>query len=245
MKLKIIIFSLFVLRVSSAVEIIAHRGFSGKYWENSLESIRQAWAVESDIVEVDLRLTHDGAIVLFHDDHISGKRVDELCYDELQALTPSFHIPTLQEAISATPLGKVLLLDLKGDAVPLAKTVTEETKKSPCIKFYFQSREVDALKYLQKNLDDPVVLFVSSLRYDFFRKAPDAKKMSEWIKQHGLSGISAKGRKFIDQDFVSTFQSEGLLFYVWTINPKDRLSYYRGLKVNGVITDFPNLMTAN
>ena len=40
--------------MSYSMESIAHRGFSGKYRENSLEAIRKAWELGCDLVEIDL-----------------------------------------------------------------------------------------------------------------------------------------------------------------------------------------------
>jgi len=47
--------------------IIAHRGNSSSAPENTLEAIREAIAIGSDCVEVDVRCTKDSIPVLMHD----------------------------------------------------------------------------------------------------------------------------------------------------------------------------------
>lgn len=46
---------------------IAHRGASVAAPENTLAAVRAAAALGADVVEVDVRRTHDGALVLLHD----------------------------------------------------------------------------------------------------------------------------------------------------------------------------------
>jgi glycerophosphoryl diester phosphodiesterase len=50
------------------MKIIAHRGFSGKYPENTLLAFEKAVEASSDAIELDVQLTKDGTLVLFHDD---------------------------------------------------------------------------------------------------------------------------------------------------------------------------------
>ena len=47
--------------------IIAHRGFSGRYPENTLASVRAALQLGVDFVEIDVQETADGELIVFHD----------------------------------------------------------------------------------------------------------------------------------------------------------------------------------
>jgi len=51
--------------------IIAHRGASAYYPENTLVSFEGAIALGADMVELDVQLTSDGEVVVFHDEKIS------------------------------------------------------------------------------------------------------------------------------------------------------------------------------
>jgi glycerophosphoryl diester phosphodiesterase len=57
--------------VHDAVEIIAHRGYSGKAPENTLASLEAAVVAGADAVEFDLHTAACGTPVLFHDDMLS------------------------------------------------------------------------------------------------------------------------------------------------------------------------------
>ena len=47
---------------------LAHRGFSGKYPENTMIAFQKAFEVGADGIELDVQLTNDGTVVIFHDD---------------------------------------------------------------------------------------------------------------------------------------------------------------------------------
>ncbi|WP_434531515.1 glycerophosphodiester phosphodiesterase (plasmid) [Haloarcula sp. NS06] len=51
--------------------IVAHRGFAGRYPENTAPAVRAASAhEETELVEVDVVPTADGTVVCFHDNHL-------------------------------------------------------------------------------------------------------------------------------------------------------------------------------
>jgi glycerophosphoryl diester phosphodiesterase len=225
-----------------AMEAVAHRGFSGKYPENTMQAIGQAWRVNSDIVEIDVRRTTDDMLVLFHDKEIAGREISSLRYDELQALTPDMHVAMLDDVIEQTDGNKILLLDIKDEDPRLAALIVRRVKEASHVTYYFQSTHEEVLHFLKKNLNQPTVLFVSDMQYDHFGNAPDPKTLRAWLQKNGFSGISAKGRRFIDADYVAHFTEAGLRFYVWTINKPDRMTHYANSGVSGIITDYPNLL---
>jgi phosphoglycerol transferase MdoB-like AlkP superfamily enzyme/glycerophosphoryl diester phosphodiesterase len=116
-------------RALDKVLIIAHRGNSIDFPENTLEAIDSAFDLGADVVEVDVRRSRDGALVLFHDDTLdrttSGSGPPErLTLRELKALDagrwkhPRFagvRIATLQEAVAMSRGRGRLFLDLNAE----------------------------------------------------------------------------------------------------------------------------------
>lgn len=94
---------------------IAHRGGALLGPENSAEAFARARAAGAEIVETDLRLSADGALVCLHDPDLrrlagDPRLVAETDLAELRAALPG--LLTLEEAIAASaPAG--LLLDVK------------------------------------------------------------------------------------------------------------------------------------
>lgn len=95
--------------------VIAHRGGALLAPENSAQAFERAKAVGAEMVETDVRLCADGALVCLHDADLrriasDPRLVAEIGLAELRAILPG--LLTLDEAIAASaPLG--LLLDVK------------------------------------------------------------------------------------------------------------------------------------
>ncbi|MGA5098987.1 glycerophosphodiester phosphodiesterase [Streptomyces lavendulocolor] len=100
------------------VTAVAHRGDPYRVRENTLASLRSAFARGADAAEIDVRLTEDGVPVLLHDDSLKRLwRVDRplarVPLDRLRALTGPEGVPTLAEALDAVGDRRVMI-DLPG-----------------------------------------------------------------------------------------------------------------------------------
>ncbi len=75
-------------------KIFAHRGYSGKYPENTMLAFRKAVEAGADGIELDVQLTRDGEVVIIHDELVdrttNGKgRVNNYTLEELRKLDAS------------------------------------------------------------------------------------------------------------------------------------------------------------
>ncbi|MDB5391636.1 MAG: hypothetical protein JWM11_7282, partial [Planctomycetaceae bacterium] len=107
------------LMMSSVKQIIAHRGASTHYPENTLLACTKAREARATCVEIDVRQTKDGVLVPFHDATLDRTTngtgpVNQMTWAELKALDagswkdPSFHMerPTaVKELISYFHIG--------------------------------------------------------------------------------------------------------------------------------------------
>lgn len=100
--------------------VISHRGAAGLAPENTLTGISLAKKYHVNAIEIDVRITKDGRLVLWHDSRTlkaTGKneKISDLTLKEIHlTITNSGHpIPTLEEAIEEAD-GTCLALDLKG-----------------------------------------------------------------------------------------------------------------------------------
>ncbi|MFN4179863.1 MAG: glycerophosphodiester phosphodiesterase, partial [Armatimonadota bacterium] len=107
--------------------VIAHRGFSGRYPENTLRSFREALNLSVDAIELDVRRTKDGILIVIHDETVDrttdGKgHVRDLTWSEIQKLDAGSwkgsefageRIPKLEEALELVSGQKVVFLEIK------------------------------------------------------------------------------------------------------------------------------------
>ncbi|MDH5464448.1 MAG: glycerophosphodiester phosphodiesterase [Thiovulaceae bacterium] len=106
------------------MKIIAHRGYSEKYLENTLQAFEEAVNADVDMIELDVRLSKDGTAMIFHDKslkRLSGMKdsIETLTIDELALVTledkegNSHTIPRLDEVITLVNGRCKLILELK------------------------------------------------------------------------------------------------------------------------------------
>lgn len=106
---------------------IAHRGYSSRYPENTLPAFAGAVAAGADMIELDVRLSRDGKLVVIHDATIDrtsdGRgRVADLALAELRRFSYAcgmtafgrVPIPTLAEVIDCVGVQVMLNIEIKG-----------------------------------------------------------------------------------------------------------------------------------
>lgn len=92
------------------VQVLAHRGASVAERENTIEAFRRAGAMGSDGVELDVRRTADGVLVVHHNPHLADGRV----IVDLRAADLPGHVPHLHAALDACS-GMWVDVEIKND----------------------------------------------------------------------------------------------------------------------------------
>ncbi|NLE12333.1 MAG: hypothetical protein GX628_01510 [Clostridiales bacterium] len=115
------------------IYVAAHRGWCAKYPENTMEAIRAAGELGVDQIEVDIRVTRDGELVLIHDDTVDRTtngtgRVCDYTFEELRKLDAGYRfgrgehagaiIPTLDELMEYASALPAMTLDLELKVYP-------------------------------------------------------------------------------------------------------------------------------
>ena len=99
------------------ITVCAHRGRSGLYPENTMAAFRAAWELNVDMIELDVAMTADGALMVLHDRGVdrttSGVgNIDELTAAYVERLDAGRkkdvrfageRVPTLGEVLDETP----------------------------------------------------------------------------------------------------------------------------------------------
>jgi glycerophosphoryl diester phosphodiesterase len=117
---------------SAEVVIVAHRGMAAGHPENTLAAFRHSVSAGFPAIEVDLRTTADGHIVIMHDETVDRTtdgtgEVGRMTLAEIRSLDAGRHagprfagerVPTYPEALQALHgLGATLVLDIKQDGM--------------------------------------------------------------------------------------------------------------------------------
>ncbi|XPS89482.1 GlpQ: glycerophosphoryl diester phosphodiesterase [Desulfosarcina variabilis str. Montpellier] len=200
------------------VKLISHRGLHGEFPENAISSIQSLIQKGIHGVEIDLRTTKDGHIVLMHDERLerttTGKgRVDETLWKEIRDLKlkspdgspTSESVPDFKTALQVIKghpdFG--LALDLKAvDAVEVAGMVMAQGMQ-PQVLFSIADPMNTQLAKSLKRLDSKLRISVNMLTWWkiedvplFAARALDADSLfaSEWFfPKCGFKGLAQEG----------------------------------------------------
>jgi len=245
------------------VEIIGHRGASHDAPENTVASVRLAWAQGADAAEIDVWLTKDARIVALHDEtteRTTGKnwRVGDRTLAELATLDagswkgPQFAgepIPTLEDVLETVPPGKRLVIEIKcgPEIVPHLKEVLGRCKKSPAqivlIAFGYETicRSKQAMPEIPAYW-----LFGTSPKVD-----EETGAKSDWPEElavkaarAGLDGIDIKYDSKITRDFTDKLRADGMELLVYTVNDAEVARRLAAAGVAGITTDRPGWLRA-
>jgi glycerophosphoryl diester phosphodiesterase len=151
---------------SRPVKVVAHRGANQQAPENTLAAFQAAIDLGADFIELDVRTTKDGHLVLSHDSKIDGKSngkgaVRDLTLAELRLLdfgswfSAKFageRIPTFREALRLARGRIEIYLDHK-EASP--KQVLDELRAEQMVEHavvYCHDKEFAAYRALEPNL---------------------------------------------------------------------------------------------
>ena len=122
----------------SIIIVVAHRGFSAIYPENTVLSFRKAIELGVDFIELDVRQTKDNEIIVLHDEKIDRTTdgsgfVKEMTYKEIQRYDAGRwkgysgeKIPHLKEVFEAMDSNTRILIEIKQcDTEKLIKVIDD------------------------------------------------------------------------------------------------------------------------
>lgn len=222
------------------VLIIAHRGASAYEPENTLRSVKRALELDADMVEVDVRASRDGHIVVIHDAVVDrttdGKGyVKDMTLKELKRLNAGLgeHIPTLQEVTE-------LLRGRKAQLVVEIKVLGIEKKVLQILK----ENELDR-QALITSFYHPILKRVKELEPNM---RTGAIIVSRPIKAAQLALDANSNALFpkhiyIDPQMVEEAHRHDLAVYPWTIDTLNEIEPLIKMGVDGIVTNKPDVLS--
>lgn len=237
-----------------AVEIIAHRGASADAPENTLSAMKLAWEQNSDAIELDLWLSKDGKVVVFHDADTKrfdgqARVVSSLTFEELRQLdvggwkAPRFageRVPSLESILATIPSGRRAFLEIKcgPEILPELSRVLRGAGRVPrelaVISFHFET--VRESKRLFPAIPH---YYLHSYKKDAAGMYPRVEDLIERCRDAGLDGLDLHFDWPIDRSFVSRIHDAGLQLVVWTVDDADRARRLVEAGVDGITTNRP------
>ena len=241
--------------------VAAHKGDHMLYLENSAEAVAEAAKIGATHVEIDIRLTKDGQIVVFHNDQIpyngQNVNVNSLTLDEIKSIDlPNANgckVPTLEEVFDAVLSSGnedlVMVVELKGketDLVPLfAAKVRQYDMADRIVVISFYENQLDlareylpntSVSLLQYLTDGDTALTAAKTRgagIDMAFNIDSSLKATNIRTKYG-SGTTSSAYL----DVFRTFADRGYSLWMWTYDLDSMTEAFR-YGVTGITTDDP------
>ncbi|MGB5555398.1 MAG: glycerophosphodiester phosphodiesterase family protein [Flavobacteriaceae bacterium] len=221
--------------------IIGHRGAMGHETENTLASIQKAMDLGVDMIEIDVFKIKSGEIVVFHDDRLerisnAAGNIEEYNIADLNQVTlnGNHKIPMLQDVLKLINNKVRLNIELKGantaDRVNFIVDHYVREKGWDLNSFLISSFKWDELKKMRElNKEIPIAILTEE---DVLKGIPIAKELhAEAINP---------SYKTLNQEIADKIKKEGFKIYTWTVNDSSDIADVKALKVDGIITNYPD-----
>ncbi|WP_339490426.1 glycerophosphodiester phosphodiesterase [Pseudomonas sp. EL_65y_Pfl2_R95] len=243
--------------------VIAHRGGRGLWPENSLFAFQRASALGVDMLEMDIRLSSDGQLVVIHDETVDRTTDDEgpvanFTLAQLQQMDAGYNwsadggqsypyrdqgigIPSFESVLQAEPeIAKVI--ELKTADTALVDKLCES------LNTYSQRERVIIASYYESSLQrlrercpgvatsaspNSVRLFLAMNWLGISRALSPSYQVLQIPPRHS-------GMELASSALIKSAQARGLNVQLWTINEQPTMRKLLDLGAEGLITDYPD-----
>jgi glycerophosphoryl diester phosphodiesterase len=244
----------------------AHQGASGEAPGNTLVSFGMAIEAGADILEMDVHATRDDLIVVLHDDDVRGAtngtgKVASLTREEVRRLDAGYRfspdggrsfpyrnkdvkVPTLREVAERFP--KIPFnIEIKQMDPPIERKVFDVLRETGHAEITLLAAErdlfIERIRALEPGLPTN---FASSEVLEFIQR----------VYQDTWTGYRPPGRalqipeeyegmRVLTKELIEAAHRFGVEVHVWTVNDEADMRRLLAMGVDGIMTDFPALLT--
>jgi glycerophosphoryl diester phosphodiesterase len=242
--------------------VIAHRGGRSLGPEGTLYTFRKAVELGVDVLEMDVRSTADGHLIILHDDRVDRTTnatglVENFTLAELKKLDAAYHW--------SPDNGRTLPLRNKGIKIPTLSEVFDtfsQTKMILEIKDY-RSSTAHSLCRLIRDHQMTEKVMVASFNADSLKEfrslcpqVATSAGASEAMLFYGLQKVyleaayspeaqalqvpeAFRDLRIVTARFVEAAHTRNLRVHVWTVNEVKAMKRLLDLGVDGIMTDHP------
>ena len=233
--------------IITRTQVTAHRGFSRIAPENTMPAFQAALDSGADYIELDVQLTRDGQLVVFHDDTIerttNGRGVlTNYTYKQLQTFSAGawfgkdeefkdVKIPLFDDVLEL--VGRDILLNIE---IKRSGNVNETAEK--VVELIEAHGIVDSC-------------YVTSFSYPALKKV---KQLNPKIKTALIANLAAAtsyshlpyidavsmNYLFVNQSTVNSAHHNGKRIFVWTVDRQSEMQKMMALGVDNIITNRPD-----
>lgn len=239
--------------------VFAHRGGGGLAPENTLEAFERAFKIGVDVIEIDVRATADGELVLLHDAKVErttngAGAVGAMTLSELKKLDAGFRwtndggatfpfrgqnitVPTLDEVFERFPAMR-FNIEPKQETPPiiepLCRTLRERKMTDKIIVGSFKGAIMDEFRHACPE----VATSAAPLEVTKFLAMYKTGLTASFAPQ--MQALQIPDAVGVTKEFVQAAHGRNLQVHVWTINETADMRRLLDAGVDGIMTDYPD-----
>ncbi len=233
------------------MKVLAHRGYSGRYPENTMLAFQKAVEVGCNRIELDVQLTKDGVVVVLHDELIDRTTdgtgyVRDYTYEEVKKFNAAKLFPQVTDFQYIPTFDEYCAWAAENDVY-----TNIELKTSI---FYYEDIEKKTMEIVKKyGLEDKVLYSSFNLLSLIKIKELDPKaEVGALLGRAGLGNAGYlcdtygfecyhPGYEGITDETVENCKKYGIKMNVWTVNDMHALEQLYLWGCDNVITNYPDV----
>jgi glycerophosphoryl diester phosphodiesterase len=246
--------------------VMAHQGSENLWPSNTLLAFENSVTLGVDVIDTDMHITRDGALVLIHDTTVDrttdgSGAVRDMTLAEIKQLDAGYSftlddgasypyrgqgltIPTLEELFEAFPEMRLGIEIKQADPIPTAErfctTIQQYGMQEQVLVSSFRQENMDAIRKVCPQVATSATESEVRLFYILFRLG-----LADVLtpRYHSLQVPEWSGNiHLLTQGFVNAAQRRGLAVQPWTINELEDMQRILALGVDAINTDNPDLL---
>ena len=241
--------------MSKNVLVIAHRGASDLLPDNSIPSFDQALAEKADMIELDVRKTADGYLVLYHDWYMRynceaysdlgvSRMVSHARYSQLQRCCEQngFELVTLDEVLARYGGRIAINIELKagGYEQEVVNLVHRYGLSSSIVFSSFIPWVIMKLKDIDGSIKSGWIIGQEQV----LKVNRLARVMLGWFFKKMKADSAHLHYEIVTPEVIGRFHSQNMPVYAWTVNDSKIMSDLIEIGVDGIITNKPGRLNS-
>lgn len=235
----------FIYPDNLSTKIIAHRAGAKTAPENTASALKHAIAAQADEAEIDVRQLKDKTLVVMHDSNFKRTAGVDLAVWE-----------TDWGQVKTFDAGSWFSEDFASEPVPLLEDMMKQAKNRINLMIelklagHEQAMEQDVLDLIRR-YDMVHQCSIASMNLDILKRVKDMEPRIETVYISPLLILNSPAFNYVDsysvetgsisREMANSIQLQGKRLYGWTANSEAAIDKNIRCRVNGIITDNPEL----
>lgn len=223
------------------MKIFGHRGAAGLVAENTLESIEEALHHKVDGIEIDVHKCKSGELIVIHDETLQRTtngvgKVSDCTLQELNKYTTTegYKIPTLHQVLDLVNTRCDINIELKGigTAMPVIELLEEYIKNTKWKRNNFVLSSFDHSQLFQIKRSSSEFRLGVLTEKNILSILSIAESLEAYSVHPPIASLT--------KEEVRLAKDKSYKVYVWTVDDPEDIKSSKKLKIDAIITDFPN-----